>query len=358
MFGAPRRKGGGNSLAFEPGSNWTVPLYSCISSTKALVKSVTFQFNGSDALTGLHVTGIREKSYNNERSKPLWGVENTDVPLSELQPLWGLVSNGSLGNATLSLLRKESLYLPGYPGRFTMGVSESPSADNVPGSWFHVAALASLFDIQKGASDHADYTGKSNYALYRRWQEATRTPERASEVLNLVWTDIAANSVVGTRGMHSTGTQTGLVPSENEDEAVRGSVADIRITNYARRIRYHLKYGIPAVLVLLVVLTVLVVTIGVLMFGQSSLEKMRTFLMMTSQGRIHLSNGEISNAPSGDWIVSEGGKGIVTVRIEQKGLKRSSKFTQDTRYPAHGDALLQEDHVHQEIPQYPKSNAM
>jgi hypothetical protein len=72
MYGAPRRQDGDASLLFEPGSSWTIPMYSCISATKALVKTVSFRFNGSDSLSGLTVTGLIDKVYPNDASKPLW----------------------------------------------------------------------------------------------------------------------------------------------------------------------------------------------------------------------------------------------------------------------------------------------
>lgn len=62
---------GSASLMLDPGSSWTVPLYSCI------IKTVSFRFNGSDDLSGLTITNPVDKVYPNETSKPLWRVEQT-----------------------------------------------------------------------------------------------------------------------------------------------------------------------------------------------------------------------------------------------------------------------------------------
>src|SRR5271155_4000601 len=97
MYGAPRRHDGSASLIFDPGSSWTIPMYSCISATKALVKTVSFRFNGSDDLSGLTVTSLTDKVYPNDTSKPLWGVEDTQMALADVKPLWGLVATHGRG---------------------------------------------------------------------------------------------------------------------------------------------------------------------------------------------------------------------------------------------------------------------
>lgn len=97
----------------DPGSNWSIPLYSCASGVKATIKTVSFKFNGSDDLSGLSVTKIQAKEYTENSSKPLWGVENSELPLRDARPLWGLVSSDAASKLGLSTLRKEHLWLPG-----------------------------------------------------------------------------------------------------------------------------------------------------------------------------------------------------------------------------------------------------
>ncbi|PCG97336.1 Hypothetical protein PENO1_063700 [Penicillium occitanis (nom. inval.)] len=92
IYGVPQRQSLGNPLIFDPGSNWSIPMYTCATATKALIKTVTFQFNGSDDLSGLKVTQISEKVYPDGTSMPLWAVENTNLSMSDVAPLWGLVT--------------------------------------------------------------------------------------------------------------------------------------------------------------------------------------------------------------------------------------------------------------------------
>lgn len=51
----------------------------------------------------------------------------------------------------------------------------------------------------------ADCTGTTNFAMFRLWQNLSDTSSSATQILNLIWTDIAAISVVGTRGLQPGG---------------------------------------------------------------------------------------------------------------------------------------------------------
>ena len=242
-----------------------------------MIKTVHFMFNGSNDLSGVTVTGLSNKVYTNESSKPLWGVENTHMNLSDVNPLWGLVSSPDQGNISLSTTRKESLYLPGYVGFGE--VSTYGAIRNMPGSQFHLDALSSAYQIGSGTAD-IDYTGKSSLALFQKWQTYTRDAESAKNIPNLVWTDLAANSVLGTRGMHT----------QNKDSAIQKRAEPDKdslypVTTYNQRIRYHLPYAIPAIIVLVFTAVILLFTL-LSCLRHSGLKKMDRFLKKTSQARI------------------------------------------------------------------------
>ena len=65
VYGAARRKDGSASVLFDPGTEWTVPLYSCASASKALIKTVQFRYNGTEGLRSLDILDIKPKSYAN-----------------------------------------------------------------------------------------------------------------------------------------------------------------------------------------------------------------------------------------------------------------------------------------------------
>lgn len=268
LYGAPQPDHKNNSILLTPGSNWSIPMYSCISTTKALIRTVDFRYNGSnDDLSSVTVTGLRDKEYHSESSKPLWGVEKTNETLNNVLPLWGLISSPDQGNISLSTLRKEYLYLPGYVG---VSTASGKGYQNLPGVNFHSQALSAAFQI--GSTGGDEYSGSNNIALFRHWQQYSGDPSSAGRILDLVWTDRVANAVVGTRGLH-----------DPAPEAANKT--QVPVTYYQRRIRYHLPYAIPAILTLaLAALAIL----GALMscIRSPGTGKMKRLLTKTSQGRI------------------------------------------------------------------------
>jgi hypothetical protein len=282
LYGAPRRKDGSNSTLFDPGSTWTLPMYSCASATKAMIKTVSFRFNGTnDDLSGLKIVSVADKVYSNEESKPLWAVQNSNMRLKDGSPLWGLISKDNEKKLNLSTMRKESLYLPGGSPRI--------DKQNTPGAHFAAIALDMTYDT--GSSSFSttgaliDYSGRSNMAMYKKWQELSKDPGTSAKILNLIWTDIAANMVVGTKG---------LQPHDNakskRDGAFSGSKTPA-VVNYTRRVQYKYVYGIPAFLTLALFAASALATLFFSFLSGASPSTMRTFLQHTSAGRFLTSQG-------------------------------------------------------------------
>ncbi|KAF4221541.1 hypothetical protein CNMCM5878_008789 [Aspergillus fumigatiaffinis] len=307
VYGVPQRQTPGNPLLFEdPGSYWSIPLYSCTTGIKASIKTVSFKFNGTDDLSGLKVTNITPKAYHNDSSKPLWGVENTGLNLRDAFPLWGLVLPETASQLNLSTLRQEHLWLPGSGELGTF--STLPNGDNLPGMGFYKDVLAGTYDVPGGVHSF-DYSGATNYALLKRWGQLSRTAGGTAQILNLVWTDLAANYVLGTRGL--------TTPSSGDT-----SIPEISVTFYGSRVRYHVVYGIPAFILLGLTAFVCIFTVGSILVQGSGPQRMRSFLSETSPGRIFTSLDSdsavfaISPKPSARWIQEEG-KRVITVKEQE-----------------------------------------
>ncbi|EDN02871.1 predicted protein [Histoplasma mississippiense (nom. inval.)] len=248
-FGAARRSDGSRSLVFEPGSTWTVPMYSCASAARAVIKTVDFRFNGTDGLNSLAIRSIRDKTYAKDTDKPLWGVERSEEILDEVLPLWGLVSDQNKGRDDLSVLQKEYLWLPGYAGRFgTSPVGYS----NLPGMYFHTGGFQTAYDISTSPpSGVSDYSGATNLAMYSKWQELSEKANTTARIINLVWTDVAANAVVGTKGWFSQDRKS--IVKHDDQSSTRPEVNDLRevpVVIFRRVVKYNLKFAIPAILAL------------------------------------------------------------------------------------------------------------
>ena len=278
LYGTPRRQDGSASLLFNPGSIWTLPMYSCMSVIKASIKTVSFHFNGTNDLSGLTVLSIEDKKYLNDESKSLWVVENSDMPLKHGNPLWGLSTPEAAEQFNLSTLRKEALYLPGSVGKVSGSLA---SHENLPGADFAAAALGATCETGQPSSlnGRPDYSGQSNPALYRLWQEYARTAPTSAKILNLIWTDLVANLVLGTKGID-------LVTNRKRDEAALSGLKTPEVTSYTRRVKYKYAYGIPAFLALILTAMSAIVTMYFTTCGHAKLSTMRTFLQHTSAGKL------------------------------------------------------------------------
>ncbi|KAK2761138.1 hypothetical protein FQN54_001659 [Arachnomyces sp. PD_36] len=311
VFGAARREDGSRSLIFDRGTNWTVPLYSCASAAKATIKTVDFRYNGTSGFDGLEVLAIRPKSYDNEEQKPLWGVERTEMRLDDGQPLWGLVSDKYEGRTDISVLRKDSLWLPGYTGR-SGGESPVSVQQNLPGVSFYTDALTVAYNLRTVAIDAItfDYTGKSNLAMYAKWQDLSQKASTTSKILNLIWTDITANSVVGTRGWVQNRAPASLTKRDGNTDTASGKEARVSVNTLGLRVRYNLAFAAPGIIVAVVALIIAVATIALYFFGNARPDVMRKYLFHTSVGRV-MSNyvypGQCHpQAPTKEWMKLSG----------------------------------------------------
>ncbi|KAK4140255.1 uncharacterized protein C8A04DRAFT_15115 [Dichotomopilus funicola] len=325
QYGTARRTDGGSEVSPQPGSAWTLPVYSCAASVRATIRTVTFRYNGT-GLAALNATSAPAKSYPSLADQPLWAVESIPFPakISNVQPLWGILGLGA--NTTTSTAVPPSLAanLTAYrgpflnlPGILTSTLSPLHSYDyvdpvagqNLPGVDFYVQALINAFNIIRpgsaGYAQYADYSGLTSLALVTKWRallgagggNSGRVEDggaaTAGKVLQLVWTDIAANAVVGTkgwglRGGEDQGGEGGNGVKRRDDSGKTGGANEARVlvTAYKRRVRYHLLYMIPAILVLVLSIIVLIAWIVLLLLGRTGLAKMRRLLDATSPGRI------------------------------------------------------------------------
>jgi hypothetical protein len=189
-------------------------------------------YNGTGGFEGLQVIEIADKEYGDASAKPLWGVENSGMNFSQISPLWGMVDSKYENDANVSTFRSDSLWLPGFIEGVNLPIN---TVMNTPGAHFHSAAMryvyASLGTIPSAPSnDILGYSGHAQFAMYRKWLELSTNARDSAKIINLVWTDIVANAVVGTRGWAS-------------NEAAGKTV---EVTYIRRQVHYKLVYAIPA----------------------------------------------------------------------------------------------------------------
>jgi hypothetical protein len=71
MYGAARPRDGADANNFDPGSNWTIPLFGYATANKAVIKTVDFSYNGSTGLQDLRILDIHDKTFGQDEDLPI-----------------------------------------------------------------------------------------------------------------------------------------------------------------------------------------------------------------------------------------------------------------------------------------------
>jgi hypothetical protein len=269
----------------RPGDAWTQPMYTCVSASRATIKTVTFLYNGTGALSDLHVLNATENIHLDTSSMPVWGVEDSGLSYSNITPFWGLLSPAFEEHPNISTIRKDSLWLPGTISRLGSNLPVD-STMNLPGASFYSTIMEYIYrGLLSSPSSRLvevqEYTGYAQFALYRKWLELGQNATQSANIINLIWTDMAANSVVGSRGWMSNesgSTMLGPQAWNNTNKAPD-------VTLFERRVRYHIAYAVPAVLLLMLALIMGLATVISLVLRRTDLNRMKWFLDQTSLGR-------------------------------------------------------------------------
>lgn len=306
----------------EDSDIFTQSTYSCASATRAIIKTVTFTYNETLGLEGLRIENITDKVYDDERL-PLWGFEKTNYTFGEIEPLFGLVADEYEHHPNMSTLRREHLWLAGYDDLRDV----SSNRQYLPAASVPTRALAAMYAFSRANTlDYApDYSGQTDFSMYRRWFELSKNASDAATILNLMWTDIACNAMLGTKGWASEGS-TG-----------RGNLQPVTI--YQRHLRYKLVYAIPAFLLATVFVTLAAIVLLLLVLGKTSIGQMRYWLDQTSLGRnltsllyLETSSQQLSGKL---WKQTDGMKSVTLTPSRPFGTLDSNSQDAETR-PTNG----------------------
>ncbi|KAJ9602902.1 hypothetical protein H2200_012682 [Cladophialophora chaetospira] len=312
IMGAAQRKDGSKSMLLEPDTWWTQKVYTCASVMKSSVKEVQFQWNVTsttgNTLKALTIANVSDKSYPSTESMPLWGVESPPgYELADLSQLWGLVAPELKDSVNLSTIQAPHLYLPGFGGSGLL--SAAVASQNLPAHEGLVNVMGGIYQSYSNG-DYADYSGSTNMAMYRRWRDYSNSAAAISTIPNLIWTDLAANMLVGTRSWNSGK----ALPPHLQKRDTSSSAQDVQslvpVTVFERRIRYHWPFAVPALLALLLVMVVLLMAAVSLVSGRGLPARVRHYLFHLSSGRLL---GELQYpqecdklAPTNQWLARVG----------------------------------------------------
>ena len=146
-------------------------------------------------------------------------------------------------------------------------------------------------------------------------------------VINRVWTDVAANAVVGTKGLMGSRYNPDADLDKRSLDPLTGASKAQMITVFKRRIRYHWPFAIPAFIVILAFLATIASAIAVCLTNRFGLGSLKAVLHKTSIGRILggvlYPEGASSNSKTSAWIQRVG---KVEVDFSNEYPKRSKEL--------------------------------
>ena len=367
----PSQISNGQTYRFDLRSNWTQQLYTCASAIKASIKTVTFGLNATAASTNLssiEVLDIQPKDYSQD-SLPVWGVERADgFMIEDINLFWGLVDESRLNSSTFEIRRAEQLYLPAASQKIAFGeIYDSFAAGNAfSAAWNSVYSFAAA--VQSTAYDfiprylypyldyhgttnvpfYRSYSGESNYGLTLKYRNLSRTPEGAANIMNLIWTDLAAFATVGTK----TGFEDNPNPSTSQGQKLKRSSADpsdvLGQRDVHRRIRIieytNILYAIPAALVALLFLLGSITACIFRCRGIVSLGVLKHYINQTSMGRTATQMMTLTVTVASTATTKEWSKATKNVRLEVPALSKVQNGGEGS--------LSQDEHLLQNTPQH------
>jgi hypothetical protein len=245
---------------------------------------VSFLYNGTGGrLDNLQVERISDKTFPDERSRPLWAAEHSFDKVMRFDPLWGLVSDEyeNLGYEDgFYSIRAEKFWLPASPF-MTLNFESFEGNDALAAASGLLRRLGNLYSTPLGGPD---YTGAHDFTMLERFQRLSGSQDRVSQIPSLILADGLAAGLVGTKTAISSRTVQ-WPASLAVDDTVRGTPS-ADVIAFKRAIRYDLRYAIPAFIVLALLVLSLLGALGILATSRSILTQLRHIYNQTSAGRL------------------------------------------------------------------------
>ena len=254
--------------------------------------------NATKGLSDLQVNSIHEKQYSAE-SLPIWAVEKVssakNLRVMDINLLWGIVDPKYAEDAAIETRPGAELYLPACNHGLDLGTR---AADTLASTAAFTAPWNGIYQLAAAVAGTSlvnipSYSGESQYGMTLKWRELSKTREGVETMLNLIWTDLVAFTIVGTK--------TGF----------EGTAPTREVVKYHTVVRYdNMWFAIPAFIAgsMWVIAIILVIIFSVSrMFEWRTL---RHYINQTSLGRamtnIQYSTSATCTERSGKWADTAG----------------------------------------------------
>lgn len=311
-------------------STWEAPTYVCVGATKALIKTVKFNYNttsSGNTLPGVRIIDIKPKEYDNPSSVPIWAMENPgpEWNISMINPIWGIVDSKTAENSNISTTTSERFYMPASASsNQTWDVSDF-DGDYLPAIRAGPLLWKSIFyEAETGGS----YSGIGNLEMSLRWQKLSNSSTGIETMLRLIWTDFATNLLVGTKGIHNDRYRQPTHKAKRDTSFATSSSHPVHV--YSRRIKYDWPYAIPGLVCVAIVGASCALAFFSLLSGYGTVARLRYLLWNVSPGRVFArfmypdETDNIRLASTKRWIRTVGYR---EVRIHEQDIDRSSIYS-------------------------------
>lgn len=269
-------------------------------------------------------------------SRPIWAIEDTGWSIEDIDPLWGLISESKEGHAGISAFDKSEIYLP--VGASSLFVHDLFTKDAIAAAKLPLGALYSVYSPTWtiDAYDFAsvpDYSGNTNWVMLQEWARLSQNASTAGRIIDLTWTDIMANAVVGSKS--------------NLPNAEATSVT-VPVAQYLPVVAYDWRYAALALCFAALYLCMLVASIFFYVAKRSNIGNLRFYLNQTAAGRSAITERyeateEIDFARNKEWAGVRGDELILANRHDASGLKSDSE-ARKSLHPARSSLNMRSRH--------------
>lgn len=306
----------------SPRSKWSRPIYSCVSAVKASLKTVHFELKGDAILSKLEIKSVVAKHYNSESEWPIWAVEVVPTipyehaPERQVSPFWGIVTEETAQSADVMTLRRPSFYLPVSNSLLfddKMNAIDSAAGANVP-----LGLLGSIYDGYGIQDAIPELAGSNDWRLLQRISQLSEDATTAGQIINLLWTDLAANALVGTKSVLSRAD--GNNPQESAPMLARA---------YENGLAYDWRYAVPALAFAGLYVALLAWSMVLFCTTRLSFSKLRFMLNQSSAGRSmtterYQASAEADFASTKTWAKTRGGEMVRLTIMDADGKSQDS----------------------------------
>jgi hypothetical protein len=173
---------------------------------------------------------------------------------------------------------------------------------NIPGSIVPISALATIANSRDSSEPVIDFTAQRSLSLWLKWKKLSSSEDSMPMVFKLLWNDLAASALVGSKGVLG-------ARNEEPDQAAR-----MELIPTVHKIKYHWAFGIPASILVLVISLIFLAVTAMAVVGRSSLDLLRHRLKQVAVGRLltsvfHPDSSSLIMPPSA-WSKENGDKEI------------------------------------------------